>query len=59
MDRQQWLEARKQGIGGSDAPTVAGINPWKSPVELYMEKTGEIEPQEAGEKAYWGSFNPS
>ena len=54
MSREEWLEYRKKGIGGSDAPIIAGVNPWKSAVELYMEKTGEIEPQQAGEKAYWG-----
>lgn len=54
MNREEWLKFRKQGIGGSDAAAVAGINPWKSPIQVYMEKTGEIEPQQAGEKAYWG-----
>lgn len=54
MSREKWLELRNNGIGGSDAATVAGINPWKSKVELYMEKVGEIEPEDPGEKAYWG-----
>ncbi len=36
------LEARKQGIGGSDAPVVAGLSPWKSPLTLYYEKSGAM-----------------
>ena len=50
-----WLEYRKQGIGGSDASVVCGINRYKSPVELWMEKTGQLPHQEAGEAAYWGT----
>lgn len=54
MDRKDWLEWRKQGIGGSDAAAIAGLSKWKSPVEVYLEKVGEIEPGEPGEAAYWG-----
>ena len=39
MPYADWLEYRKQGIGGSDASVVCGINRYKSPVELWMEKT--------------------
>ena len=55
MSYEDWLEYRKQGIGGSDASVVCGINRYKSPVELWMEKTGQIPAQEAGEAAYWGT----
>ena len=34
------VEHRKLGIGGSDASVVCGINKYKSPVELWMDKTG-------------------
>ena len=50
-----WLELRRQGIGGSDASVVCGINKYKSPIELFMEKTGQLPHQEAGEVAYWGT----
>ena len=52
---EDWLEYRKQGIGGSDASVVCGINRYKSPVELWMEKTNQLPYQEAGEAAYWGT----
>ena len=55
MSYEDWLEHRKLGIGGSDASVVCGINKYKSPVELWMDKTGQIPPQEAGEAAYWGT----
>ena len=52
---EDWLEYRKLGIGGSDASVVCGINRYKSPVELWMEKTNQLPYQEAGESAYWGT----
>jgi len=51
----EWLEFRRLGIGGSDASVVCGINKYKSPIELFMEKTGQMPHQEAGEAAYWGT----
>lgn len=55
MPYADWLEYRKRGIGGSDASVVCGISRYKSPVELWMEKTDQIPCQEAGEAAYWGT----
>ncbi|MCY9434190.1 YqaJ viral recombinase family protein [Bacillus haynesii] len=41
MERQAWLEARRKGIGGSDISAILGLNKWKSPIKLYMDKIGE------------------
>ena len=54
MEREEWLKHRRRGIGGSDAAAIAGLNPWKSPVEVYYEKLGEIPPVEDNERMYWG-----
>lgn len=54
MERTEWLQARRAGIGGSDAAAVAGLNPWKSPVEVYYEKLGDLPPAEDNEYMYWG-----
>ena len=40
MPYEDWLEYRKQGIGGSDAAVACGISRYKSPVELWLEKMG-------------------
>lgn len=40
MDRERWLEVRKQGIGSSDAGAAVGMNPYQSQLELWMIKTG-------------------
>ena len=40
------LEARKKGIGGSDQAVLLGLSPWKTPNDLYLEKRGEVEPED-------------
>ena len=56
MSYEQWLEYRRKGIGGSDASVVCGINRYKSPVELWLDKTNQVPAEEAGEAAYWGTL---
>lgn len=56
MDRTQWLLTRRQGIGGSDAGIIMGLNKFKTAFELWLDKTGQVLPDEsAGEAAYWGN----
>lgn len=50
MTRQQWLEARRKGIGGSDASAIMGQNPWASPLTVYFDKVG-IAPEKAESEA--------
>jgi putative phage-type endonuclease len=45
MNKKLWLAERRRGIGGSDAAAILGFSPWKSPIEVYLEKTGEVEEQ--------------
>lgn len=54
MERDDWLEWRRRGIGGSDASAVAGLNRWRSPVQVWLEKTGQIEDTGDSEVMYWG-----
>lgn len=36
---------RNTGIGASDAPAVLGLSPWRTPLEVFLEKTGRAAPQ--------------
>ena len=56
MLTQEQIEARRQGIGGSDAGAIAGLNPWKSPVDVYLEKVGDVQQAEQNEAMYWGTL---
>ena len=55
MDKLQWLKERQCGIGGSDVGAILGVNKYKTPFEVYLEKTEPItEVGEQSESAYWG-----
>ena len=49
---EDWLEARKNFIGGSDAAAVLGMNPYKTNIELWQEKIGQLVPEDISEKSY-------
>ena len=51
---EEWLEIRKTGIGGSDAGAVCGVNPYRSPVQAWLEKTGKADNFEDNERMFWG-----
>lgn len=57
MPRDTWLAWRQKGIGSSDAPVAIGISPYKSPLALWLEKTGRQEPEDLSTKeaVFWGT----
>jgi len=60
LSREEWLTVRKGGIGSSDAAAAVGLNPYKSPLELWLEKTGrdaglpKTDPTDAETPGYGG-----
>lgn len=62
LDRDQWLAVRKGGVGSSDAASAVGLNPYKSALELWMEKTGreanlpKVDPNDEASPMYWGTL---
>ena len=57
LSREEWLKYRTQGIGGSDVSIIAGINPFKSVHQLWLEKIGQIEPEQTdSEAAHFGTL---
>lgn len=38
-----WLKSREQGIGSSEVATVLGLNPYDTPYQLWLRKTGQVE----------------
>lgn len=41
---REWYEGRLDGLGGSDAPVVVGLSPYKRPIELWHEKRERVIP---------------
>lgn len=52
MNRQEWLNKRAKGIGGSDAAAIIGMNPYMSNVDLWEIKTGRRQPEDISGKDY-------
>lgn len=52
-----WLEARRAGLGATDAAAAMGVSPWKSPFQLWSEKVGLVEDADlsANEAVAWGT----
>lgn len=40
MSHSAWLEARRAGIGGSDAAAILGASPWATPLSVWADKQG-------------------
>lgn len=62
LGREQWLEVRRRGIGSSDAAAACGLNPYRSQLELWMEKTGrgdklpQVDPDDDSSPLFWGTM---
>ncbi len=54
-DRSAWLAERRTGIGGSDIAAILGVSPYRTAVDVWMDKTGRAEPQPESEAMYWGN----
>ena len=58
LGREEWLQVRKGGIGSSDAASAVGLCPYRSQLELWMEKTGRspgYQPAALDDPTYWGT----
>ncbi len=62
MPREDWLEMRKSGIGGSDAAAAVGLSPYQSMLELWLTKTGrdanlpKPDPDDTTSPTYFGTL---
>lgn len=56
IPKAEFLARRKLGIGGSDVAAILGLSPWKTQVDLWMEKTGRSVGQEETLPMRFGSF---
>lgn len=60
LSRDDWLDVRKRGIGSSDSSAAIGLNPYKSQLELWLEKTNRDQhlakpnPDDDTAPVFWG-----
>jgi putative phage-type endonuclease len=56
ISREEWLEIRRNSIGGSDSAAACGMSPWKSQLELWCDKMGMIPDKETNETMRRGTY---
>ena len=39
LSHKEWLEFRRKGIGGSDAGAICGLNPYRTAINVFLDKT--------------------
>ncbi len=54
LSHEEWLNLRKRGIGGSDAAAVCGLNRWRGPLDVYLDKTSTHQEEIDNDSMYWG-----
>ena len=51
-NNDDWLYQRTKGVGGSDVAAIMGFSPWKTPAQVWLEKTGRVEPEDISDRPY-------
>lgn len=58
ISREEWLELRQYGVGGSDAGAIIGVSTFQNVFDVWMSKTSPINPLDdnQNERQLWGSL---
>ena len=56
MSMEEWRAKRSYSIGASEAGAVLGLNPYRSPLDVYLQKIGEQQPDEENLAMTIGTF---
>lgn len=53
-DHDEWLKARKEGIGASEVGAIIGVSPFETPFSIFLKKTGQVPPEPENEAMLMG-----
>jgi len=56
LPTQDWKSERANYIGGSQVSTVLGLNPYETPLQLWLRKRGALPPVEESDIMRFGNF---
>jgi len=54
MTREEWIAGRRSYLGASETAAILGFDKYRTPLDVYLEKRGEVEPEPAGQRAEAG-----
>ena len=55
-NKQEWLRERKKYLGGSDLGAIAGLNPYRTALDVYLDKTSDDIRCETSPAMRWGTL---
>jgi len=55
-NKQEWLRERKNYLGGSDLGAIAGLNPYRTALDVYLDKTSDDINEETNSAMRWGNL---
>ena len=56
QDKQKWLRERKNYLGGSDLGAIAGLNPYRTALDVYLDKTSDDIAEDTNSAMRWGNL---
>ena len=56
MLTQDQQRIRAQGLGASEIAAVCGLDPFRAPIDIYLQKTGQAVPFEGNAQTRWGDW---
>jgi putative phage-type endonuclease len=55
-NKQEWLRERKNYLGGTDLSSIAGLNPYRTALDVYLDKTSDDIACETSPAMRWGTL---
>mgnify|MGYP003340849493 CR=1 FL=1 len=55
-NKQEWLRERKNYLGGTDLAAIAGLNPYRTALDVYLDKTSDDITCETNAAMRWGNL---
>ena len=55
-NKQEWLRERKNYLGGTDLASVVGLSPYRTALDVYLDKTSDDIREETSPAMKWGSL---
>ncbi|UXM65471.1 exonuclease [Megaira polyxenophila phage MAnkyphage_25.80] len=56
MNKHQWLMERKNYIGGSDLGAICCLNPYRTALDVYLDKTSDDIAEDTNSAMKWGNL---
>ena len=56
QNKQEWLRERKNYLGGTDLGAIAGLNPYRTALDVYLDKTSDDIREETSPAMRWGTL---